>query len=54
MNENQNTQPQEQALPELTLTPFAEPEKKPEPAPAAPAVLDESSLSPAEQQAVAD
>ena len=56
MNENPNTQPQEVTLPELTLTPFAEPEaeKKPEAAPAQPAVLDESSLSPAEQQAVAE
>ena len=56
MNENPNTQSQEVTLPELTLTPFAEPaaEKKPEAAPAQPAVLDESSLSPAEQQAVAE
>ena len=44
-------------LPELTLVPpFAEPEaeKKREAAPAQPAVLDESSLSPAEQQAVVE
>ncbi len=54
MNENQNTpQPEEVKLPELTLDPFAqpEPEKKPE---VVPAVLEESSLTPAEQQAVAD
>ena len=54
MNDNQNTpQTEEVQLPELTLTPFAEPEaaKKPE---VTPAVLDESSLTPAERQAVAD